>query len=1217
MANCANKNSPEFKKLVRITNQSPEDVSIAIGMWQDHFQTDDFPDGITLSVMFNNRESYGGIDQYLNAMYRPVKKVDIDAAVRSLPQKLENITKALSLIVPGLKIITHDTQDSFTDAVVSATGKSNNQSSAGFYNGAKKEIHLNLPKMVERMSIEKRLALNTLEHEATHPILDVLEAVQPGIIKSLHTDLVALEKELGIPGKYTVGFAGKYNQSSQKEEAIVEFIADIASGNLDVMSLPKTQLQKIADFFVKMFAKLGINIGPYIRTGEGVFNLAKQIQKTFNEGTVIAGIPVTSIKTKSQIIGPNGALFLDDKEEGSHRFDNYVLAKKMKAAGKTPKEIKDASGWEISGDGKWRYEIPDIKVITRINKNTFTEAVIARQEIDRLNKEQDYDKDRGELIDNIEKLYNELGHHQYEREFNKQVDNALKANDKSLLPSAKLGPSIDRFSSPDYNGTNTAKLTDIVEGPVIDAYPQLKNVTISFKKGMSGNASWNTNTKHISINDDDRGYDDLIMSSIIHEIQHAVQDFEGFAKGGNPEQFKQFDVEESILLKNYIDGKQGKSAFLNDPNVSNLIKELDLGVVKNIITQFNKADIKEILRNKNLDAIEQYKRLAGEVEARNAQRRAGYTDEQRRNILLSETEDIAIEDQIFLFNANSLFDSQSTSTDPISQTDKISMMSEEGPDYVFFSYGDDSKFNTEPMPFMSTHGYKEKVVSVSKKQVYPLEEDPNGLLGNKNIWQQIPQILEKIKALGYRMLVANLDNKLMAFPAGRFTPTPSTKLYESNQVKNSPYSGIKDVNRLIALTEGNPELLRPFRNYSIELDNALINYGLTKDVKQFKAALKEIKPKETVSIESLISGNKKVTVFNDLESLQNNDYAYKGSQIRKIESVTKINPIRHSYAWSDQNNAVYNTIVRDGEEETTPVENKIKFSLTQTDNSESQDTPYDESIKFGNLVQDITAKIKEGISDIVQIRNEAGVDTGTAELFQDAFDVANIRAGKAPVNARQDAIDDMIRQLAEEEERVTAQAFYREWANLLDGLGINLLMLKQILPDEEMIKDKNLNQTWKRILDVTNDIGKFVSQTIVRGKKFEITDFEGNQTGYWNHAAVGFTDMLAYVQKAVEEDPDNKDKLMANVRKALKENGDDEMLNLLEVAIAASGETNLTDLSKIVRAGSHAGRVLNVIKRYIGGGSFGRIKTEIAAATIMAENDEELAGGFSKQYHRE
>ncbi|MBQ1184639.1 MAG: hypothetical protein IIX55_02920, partial [Muribaculaceae bacterium] len=45
---------------------------------------------------------------------------------------------------------------------------------------------------------------------------------------------------------------------------------------------------------------------------------------------------------------------------------------------------------------------------------------------------------------------------------------------------------------------------------------------------------------------------------------------------------------------------------------------------------------------------EGYRRLAGEVEARNAEKRMDYTPEQRRGTLLRETEDVAREDQIFL-----------------------------------------------------------------------------------------------------------------------------------------------------------------------------------------------------------------------------------------------------------------------------------------------------------------------------------------------------------------------------------------------------------------------------------------------------------------------------------------------------------------------------------------------------------------------------------------
>jgi hypothetical protein len=50
-------------------------------------------------------------------------------------------------------------------------------------------------------------------------------------------------------------------------------------------------------------------------------------------------------------------------------------------------------------------------------------------------------------------------------------------------------------------------------------------------------------------------------------------------------------------------------------------------------------------------ALEQYHRLGGEVEARNAQARMSMTPEERRNSLASETEDVAREDQLFLNGA--------------------------------------------------------------------------------------------------------------------------------------------------------------------------------------------------------------------------------------------------------------------------------------------------------------------------------------------------------------------------------------------------------------------------------------------------------------------------------------------------------------------------------------------------------------------------------------
>lgn len=50
----------------------------------------------------------------------------------------------------------------------------------------------------------------------------------------------------------------------------------------------------------------------------------------------------------------------------------------------------------------------------------------------------------------------------------------------------------------------------------------------------------------------------------------------------------------------------------------------------------------------NKEAYDYYRKIAGEVEARNVSARINMTPEERRATLLSETEDVAREDQIFL-----------------------------------------------------------------------------------------------------------------------------------------------------------------------------------------------------------------------------------------------------------------------------------------------------------------------------------------------------------------------------------------------------------------------------------------------------------------------------------------------------------------------------------------------------------------------------------------
>ena len=61
--------------------------------------------------------------------------------------------------------------------------------------------------------------------------------------------------------------------------------------------------------------------------------------------------------------------------------------------------------------------------------------------------------------------------------------------------------------------------------------------------------------------------------------------------------------------------------------------------------------------------IDSYSRLAGEVESRNVQSRMNLTPEERANKLYSETQDVANEDQIFMFDGMGVSEYSPVQTD--------------------------------------------------------------------------------------------------------------------------------------------------------------------------------------------------------------------------------------------------------------------------------------------------------------------------------------------------------------------------------------------------------------------------------------------------------------------------------------------------------------------------------------------------------------------------
>ena len=286
-------------------------------------------------------------------------------------------------------------------------------------------------------------------------------------------------------------------------------------------------------------------------------NLLNGVDKSYDGGKFFEDYN----KIREQFIGEKGAAAADHADEVNTRLDNLSVAREMEAEKKDAKAIKLATGWERGADGKWRYEVGDVRFydgLQLINRSVKTEATL---------------------------------------------DDLLEDNkDKEAL-----------FAS----------------------YPSLKNMPVVLEDmGYKGAGEYNYGKGTIRLNtylltDDDGYFTKPAVEILNHEIQHAIQKIEGFARGGSP-----------AMVRSEIKKQMAE--------VTKQIRQLR--------AEGKEAEAKELIKkNRGLyeasvgdDDFGSYKSLAGEVESRNVESRMGMSAEERRASLAAETEDVNREDQIFL-----------------------------------------------------------------------------------------------------------------------------------------------------------------------------------------------------------------------------------------------------------------------------------------------------------------------------------------------------------------------------------------------------------------------------------------------------------------------------------------------------------------------------------------------------------------------------------------
>ena len=356
---------------------------------------------------------------------------------------------------------------------------------------------------------------------------------------------------------------------------------------------------------------------------------------------------VAADQVMMRIIGEQAAQRLDNARKANVMMDSLGIAKSMETAGKEAKAIKLATGWERGADGKWRYEMPDLEIKAKhgirkkfqlknlISDNTlFTEYPILKDAT--VIYEKLSDKERGYVI---------------------------YVNDKP-----EIHITIDAYKQ--QNPVIAKGIEDFAEN-----YPEIAEAVV-----LTGDLSGLTPEQRTIFMDElaplfknNPQFTDKVggRNILVHEIQHVIQYEEGFATGGNDQMLDTTNPAVRAMVDHFtkeVEAAEARMQTLRGEarvvareaadarrNGDKAAEAQAYARARQMNDEYNRLQKRIAYLENRLNGVRRlgdngYVRLAGEVEARNAVGRINLSEEARLNSLLSETEDVARKDQIFLLN---------------------------------------------------------------------------------------------------------------------------------------------------------------------------------------------------------------------------------------------------------------------------------------------------------------------------------------------------------------------------------------------------------------------------------------------------------------------------------------------------------------------------------------------------------------------------------------
>lgn len=330
---------------------------------------------------------------------------------------------------------------------------------------------------------------------------------------------------------------------------------------------------------------------------------------------------------------PEGRFSLAGQKARTANSQTLQIAEQMEQEGASREEIWQETGWTRTMDGKnWRFEIDNSEAEYRGGGDAqFREA----------------HADYAEYQDLLQKMF-EGTISESEMQRMEQLDDIWSGEYARMRERVESG---------------NATLADVLQhDSLYEAYPELRDVKVRLESDTgSKNGSYDPRTNTITISEDKPG-DSAKVGTMLHEIQHAIQQIEGWESGASPEYWAAREYESgdtasdraqelySRILNSLDKADQNKVIRYNE-----LDREMEATFTADPESEAGKRyakyeaeqdklyeelyknewfrrllDLQRKMENPQSAYYEMYLNTAGEIEARNVSERYRMAQEERR-----------------------------------------------------------------------------------------------------------------------------------------------------------------------------------------------------------------------------------------------------------------------------------------------------------------------------------------------------------------------------------------------------------------------------------------------------------------------------------------------------------------------------------------------------------------------------------------------------------